>query len=96
MIKLRGLSYEKVRETAGQTADAFYDYRYHNEGTGLIKYISSKEARKSAALLKEYLPTMTERVFPGMAHCQFLHAHLKEYAALLSQTMRRASARSHR
>ena len=44
MIKLRGLSCEKVREIASQTADAFYDYRYHNDDTGLIKYISSREA----------------------------------------------------
>jgi len=39
LIKLQGLSREKVREIASQTADAFYDYRYHNEDTGLIKYI---------------------------------------------------------
>ena len=28
MIRLQGLSAEKVREIAKQTADAFYDYRY--------------------------------------------------------------------
>ena len=31
---------------------------------------------------------MTERVFPDMGHCQFLHEHPEEYAALLDQTMR--------
>ncbi len=44
MIKLQGLSREQVREIASQTADAFYDYRYHDEDSGLIKYISSREA----------------------------------------------------
>ena len=32
--------------------------------------------------------TMTDRVFPNMGHCQFLHEHPQEYAALLDQTMR--------
>lgn len=44
MIKLQGLSREQVREIASQTADAFYDYRYHDGDTGLIKYIPSREA----------------------------------------------------
>lgn len=44
MIKLQGLSREKVREISGQIADAFYDYRYSSEDTGLIKYISTREA----------------------------------------------------
>ena len=39
MIKLQGLSCEQVREIASQTADAFYDYRYHDGDSGLIKYI---------------------------------------------------------
>ena len=47
-----------------------------------------REMKKSAALLKKYLPTMTERVFPDMGHCQFLHEHPEEYAALLDRTMR--------
>ena len=42
---------------------------------------------KGAALLKKYLPAMTECVFPNMGHCQFLHEHPKEYAALLNQAM---------
>ena len=36
---------------------------------------------------KKYIPAMRERVFPNMGHCQFLHEHPKEYAALLDQTM---------
>lgn len=44
MIKLQGLSCEQVREIASQTADAFYDYRYHDGDTGLIKYIPSRKA----------------------------------------------------
>ena len=44
MIKLQGLSGEKLREIARQTADAFYDYTYNGEDIGLIKYISSREA----------------------------------------------------
>lgn len=49
----------------------------------------SQEAypKKSAALLKEYVPTMTERVFPKMGHCQFLHEHPEKYAALLDRYM---------
>lgn len=43
---------------------------------------------KGAALLKKVLPSMTERMFPDMGHCQFLHEHPEEYAALLNQTMR--------
>lgn len=39
--------------------------------------------KKTAALLKKVLPGMTERVFPGMGHCQFLHEHPEEYASLL-------------
>lgn len=44
MIKLQGLSSEQVREIARQIADAFYDYRYHDEDIGLIKYIPTREA----------------------------------------------------
>ena len=45
---------------------------------------------KGAALLKNYIPAMTERVFPDIGHCQFLHEHPEEYAALLDQTMMRS------
>ena len=44
MIKLQGLSSDKVRKIARQTADAFYDYKYNDEDIGLIKYISTREA----------------------------------------------------
>lgn len=44
---------------------------------------------KSVALLKKQLLAMTERVFPQMGHCQFLHEHPEEYAALMDQTMRK-------
>jgi len=37
--------------------------------------------KKSARLLKGYLPQMETRVFPGMGHGQYLHEHPKEYAA---------------
>ncbi len=44
--------------------------------------------KRSAALLKEMLPDMTERIFPNMGHCQFLHEHPGEYVALLERYMR--------
>lgn len=40
MIKLQGLSSEKVREIASQTADAFYDYKYNEEDIGLFLMFS--------------------------------------------------------
>lgn len=44
---------------------------------------------KSVALLKKQLLAMTERVFPQMGHCQFLHEHPEEYATLMDQMMRK-------
>ena len=44
MIKLQSLSTDQVREIARQIADAFYDYRYHDGDSGLIKYIPTREA----------------------------------------------------
>lgn len=44
--------------------------------------------KKSAALLRKLLPDMTERVFPNMGHCQFLHERPKAYAALLETYMK--------
>ena len=44
--------------------------------------------KKSAALLREQLPNMTERVFPGMGHCQFLHEQPEEYAELVDAFVR--------
>ncbi|MCH5194841.1 MAG: alpha/beta hydrolase [Oscillospiraceae bacterium] len=39
--------------------------------------------RKSAAILKNYLPQMEEKVFDGMGHGQYLHEHPAEYAKIL-------------
>lgn len=49
----------------------------------------SREAypKKGAALLRKRIPAMTERVFPNMGHCQFLHEHPEEYAARLARYM---------
>lgn len=44
MIKLQGLTQAQVQEISKQIADAFYDYKYHEEDLGLVKYISSREA----------------------------------------------------
>ena len=44
--------------------------------------------KKSAALLRQYLPAMTEKVFPDMGHCQFLHEHPEEYAAMINDYMK--------
>jgi len=43
MQKLTGLSETEVTEIARQIADTFYDYQYHEDDVGLIKYISSRE-----------------------------------------------------
>lgn len=49
----------------------------------------SREAypKKGAALLRGFLPSMTERIFPHMGHCQFLHEYPGEYASLLDAYM---------
>ena len=84
-------------ETCRNACRDVYSYRIsdmlRNTSSMVEFWRGSQEAypKKGAALLKEYLPKMTERVFPGMGHCQFLHEHSEEYAALLNQTMRRAS-----
>lgn len=44
--------------------------------------------KKSAELLRAYLPDMTERVFPNMGHCQFLHEQPNSYAELVDAFMR--------
>lgn len=36
--------------------------------------------KKSAAILKKYLPQLKEKVFDGMGHGQYLHEHPSEYA----------------
>ena len=42
MIKLSGLTNEHVHEISHRIADAFYDYQYHEDDLGLIKYIKSR------------------------------------------------------
>lgn len=44
--------------------------------------------KKSAVLLKKYLPDMKIKVFPGMGHGQYLHEHSKEYAMELNAFLR--------
>lgn len=39
--------------------------------------------RKSAAILKNYLPQMKKKVFKDMGHGQYLHEHPAEYAKIL-------------
>lgn len=41
--------------------------------------------KKSAALLKKYLPAMTEVEMEGMGHGQYLHEHSDEYANKLME-----------
>ena len=38
---------------------------------------------KSAAILKNYLPQMEERILDGMGHGQYLHEHPAEYSNVL-------------
>ena len=44
MIKLQGLTGEQVKQISAQIAEAFYDYKYNEDDTGLIKYIPTGEA----------------------------------------------------
>ena len=43
MKKLTGLNKEEVTAISRQIADAFYDYKYNDEDSGLVKYIKSRE-----------------------------------------------------
>ena len=80
-------------ETCHNACRDVYSYRIsdqlRNTSSAVEFWRGSREPypSKSAVLLKKYLPAMTERVFPQMGHCQFLHEHPEEYAALLDQTM---------
>lgn len=60
-----------------------------NTNSEVVYWRGANEAypKKTAVLLKKVLPKMTERVFPCMGHCQFLHEHPEEYAALLDAFM---------
>ena len=81
-------------ETCRNACRDVYSYRISDQLRGTSSKVEfwrgSQEVypKKGAALLKTCLPAMTERVFPRMGHCQFLHEHPKEYAALLDQYMR--------
>ena len=39
--------------------------------------------KKSAALLKKYIPTLVDVAFENMGHGQYLHEHSMEYAQKL-------------
>lgn len=81
-------------ETCERACHEVYSYRIsdnlRNTSSMVEFWRGSKEAypKKTAALLRKYIPAMTERVFPRMGHCQFLHEHPGDYAALLNQYMR--------
>lgn len=81
-------------ETCRNACRDVYSYRISDELRNTSSTVEfwrgSREPypEKGAALLKKVLPSMTERVFPDMGHCQFLHEHPQEYAALLDETMR--------
>ncbi len=42
---------------------------------------------KECIVASNYVPNMTERIFPDMGHCQFLHEHPEAYAKLLNRFM---------
>ena len=78
-------------ETCRMACREVYSYRIsdqlQNTSSAVEFWRGSREPypAKGAKLLKKQLPSMTERVFPNMGHCQFLHEHPAEYAALLDQ-----------
>jgi len=83
--------------TAGSRKNAcreVYAYRIsvnlRNTASRVEFWRGSREVypKKGAALLREHIPAMTERVFPDMGHCQFLHEHPEEYAVRLDRYMR--------
>ena len=84
-------------ETCRRACREVYSYRIsdqlQNTSSAVEFWRGSREPypAKGARLLKKQFPSMTERVFPNMGHCQFLHEHPAEYAALLDQTMRRST-----
>lgn len=81
-------------ETCKKACREVYAYRIsdnlRNTSSAVEFWRGSQEAypKKGTALLRERMPTMTERVFPNMGHCQFLHEHPEEYAAQLDRYMR--------
>ena len=83
-----------VLETCKKACREVYAYRIsdnlRNTSSVVEFWRGSQEAypKKGAALLRERMPAMTERVFSNMGHCQFLHEHPEEYAAQLDRYMR--------
>ena len=83
-----------TRETCRRACREVYAYRIP-EGLGQASprvafWRGSREPypRSGAALLRAYLPGMTERVFPDRRHCQFLHEEPERYAELLDRELR--------
>ena len=75
-------------------------YAYHipenlKRSTAAVEFwrgANERFPKKSAALLRKYRPDMTERVLPGMGHCQFLHEQPEQYARLLDARVREGRA----
>ncbi len=83
-----------TKETCRNACRDVYAYRIPERMDNVTSSVefwrgsNEKYPRKSAALLKKVMPDMTERVFPGMGHCQFLHEHPDEYTRLLDAYMK--------
>ena len=81
-------------ETCKNACREVYSYRIsdnlRNTSSMVEFWRGSQEAypKKGAALIRKFVPSMTEHVFPQMGHCQFLHEHPEEYAVMLDQFMR--------
>lgn len=84
-------------ETCKSACREVYAYRISdglkNASSAVAFWRGSREAypKKGAALLRERIPAMTERVFANMGHCQFLHEHPEAYAELLERYMNETS-----
>ena len=82
--------YQNITSNTIKNACEFI-YRYHipeniknYKGTILFWRGSNEQCpRKSAALLKKYLPALTDVEIEYMGHGQFLHEHSNEYASKL-------------
>ena len=81
-------------ETCKNACREVYAYRIsddlRNTSSSVEFWRGSREAypKKGAALLKALIPALTDRVFPNMGHCQFLHEHPEEYTVRLDRTMK--------
>lgn len=81
--KASGKKYAEVFEE-------IWDY-YEKQLLERFPYVGGDKVSGTRNLTGAYyfvaIPAMTERVFPNMGHCQFLHERLKEYAARLDRYM---------